>query len=271
MPSCCTSWSANPLAPGPVPACSHSTITTTRKIAIGSFAPDSISSVASTRSLERLAAVAQRAEDRGGIGRPDDRAEQQRIPPVEIEQPDRAGRHGGRGEQHTECRERKRGLERDAECPRVGAQTAVEEDHGKSEIADEERGLVVVEQNAAGTILTCEHADAEEDEQERKAEARGDQRREHTREQQASAQQKKSVGRHALNDTRGRPRRRGMVPASSTPVGARPQVASGRRLPPRSDPSDQRFGQSRAEPAPTGGMTAGSKPPVGAGSARDFP
>ncbi|MCY1363888.1 hypothetical protein D9M69_506690 [compost metagenome] len=121
--------------------------------------------------LEADAAAVQHRENRRRIGRADDGAEQQPEPPVDTEQPRCEHAHQTGRHQHAHGRQRQRRLERNAEGGKARAQAAVEQDHRQRQVADQEAEPGVIEADAAGAVHAGQHADGQEHQQERHAEA----------------------------------------------------------------------------------------------------
>jgi hypothetical protein len=116
----------------------------------------------------------QQREHRGGVGRTDDRADQQPLGPVQIQDP--AGRQARdqAGDQHAEAGERGGGRQRDPKALQAGAHAAVEQDHRQRRGPRQIGQPVIVEDDAAGSVLAGQHADHQEHQQQRHAEARRD-------------------------------------------------------------------------------------------------
>ena len=81
------------------------------------------------------------------------------------------------------------GREHAAECLQAGAQAAVEQDQRQRHRADGISHLHVIELDAARPRLPCQHADKEEDEQQRRAEPQRDQARHDAGDHQQRAEQ----------------------------------------------------------------------------------
>ncbi|SPX52572.1 Uncharacterised protein [Klebsiella pneumoniae] len=112
----------------------------------------------------------QEGEYRGGVGGTDNGADQQPLQQIEIEQP--GGGHAGQtgGDHHTDGGERQRRPQGDAERADPGTHAAVEQDHRQREVADQISDGVIAEDDAAGAIDAGQHADRQEDHQDRNAE-----------------------------------------------------------------------------------------------------
>ena len=143
---------------------------------------------ADARAQAQSAGMKQK-EYRRGIGRGHDRADQQRLGPAHGEQifGDRRGQR--RRQQDPGGRERDRRPQHAAEGREPRAQAAVEQDERQCDRADHVGGAHVVELEAARSSLAREHADDEEHEQERRAEAHRHQARHDARQHQEGAEQ----------------------------------------------------------------------------------
>jgi hypothetical protein len=121
------------------------------------------------------------------IGRGDDRADQKRLGPVEIERiaRDRRGDHGG--QEHAGGRQHHRRREHAADIGKARAQAAVEQDQRERHGADQIGGSVIVEHDMSGSVLAREHADHQEHEQQRRAEAQRKQARQDARQHEHGA------------------------------------------------------------------------------------
>ncbi|MNJ15746.1 hypothetical protein D3C77_99980 [compost metagenome] len=109
-------------------------------------------------------------EYRCGVGGADDGADQQALDQTQVEQPgsDHAGEPGGN--QHANSGERQRRPQGNTETGHTRAQTAIKEDYGQRQVTHQVGGGVVVEDDAA-TIHTGQHADRENDDQNRDAQS----------------------------------------------------------------------------------------------------
>ena len=114
---------------------------------------------------------AQRREDRGGIRRPDDGAEQERLRPGEVEE----GACGGAGDEHRhddpDGAEQERWAEHGPYVAPVRRQTALEEDRDQADDPDRACELRVVEVDPARTLRAEQHSEPEERDQQREAKA----------------------------------------------------------------------------------------------------
>ncbi|MGX1168116.1 hypothetical protein AB7M16_004382 [Bradyrhizobium sp. USDA 372] len=118
-------------------------------------------------------------EEHGGrVGRGHHGAHQQRLRPVEVERVFGERRRDQRGQQHADGREHERRGEHGADAGKARAQAAVEQDQGERDGADQIGGADVVELELTGAGIAGEHADDQEDEQQRRAEAQRKQARE---------------------------------------------------------------------------------------------
>ncbi|QHB30390.1 FAD-dependent oxidoreductase [Pseudomonas monteilii] len=115
--------------------------------------------------------AAQQREHRRSVGRADDGADQQALDQAEVEQPggDQAGEGGG--DHYPDRGQRQRRPQCHAKACHPCAQATVEQDHCQCQVAHQVGGGVVVEDDAA-TIHTGDHADGEDDDQDRDAQAR---------------------------------------------------------------------------------------------------
>ena len=151
-------------------------------------------------ALQPQPAGPEQEEHRRRIGGGDDGAEQERLDRGEVEH--RPGGQAGdrRGHEHAEGREQERGDEHAAEGREPGPEPAVEEDHRKRPRSHEIGHAVVVEADAARPVLAGEHADDEEDQEQRGAEARGDQAGEDADQNQRGADEDRDEGRRPADD-----------------------------------------------------------------------
>jgi hypothetical protein len=83
------------------------------------------------------------------------------------------GHHPGQtgGDQHANGRQRQGGPERDAKRARLGAHTAVQQDHRQRQVTHHVGERVVVKRDAADTIDAGQHTDGKENNQNRDAKA----------------------------------------------------------------------------------------------------
>ena len=143
--------------------------------------------------VEADAAVAQEREHRGRIGRADDRREQHAQPPVDIEEPGGEHAEQGRRTDHAPAGQHRGRPQRHPEAAHPRAQAAVEQDHRERRLRDQRGDEEVLEDDAARPVLAGEHADAEEEQQQRQAEPGGDGAGEHADEQQQAGEQEERV------------------------------------------------------------------------------
>ncbi len=127
-----------------------------------------------------------------GVGGADDGADQQALDQAQVEQPggDQAGEGGG--DHHADGGQRQRRPQRHAEARHPRAQAAVKQDHGQRQVAHQVGGRVVVEDDAA-TIDPGDHADGEDDDQNRDAQARRQRTDQDTCAHQQCADQEQAV------------------------------------------------------------------------------
>ncbi|MCY1433007.1 hypothetical protein D9M71_490250 [compost metagenome] len=114
------------------------------------------------------ALAAEQREHRRGIGGADDGADQQALDDAQVEQP--GGNHAGQAgsDQYAHRGQRQRRPQGHAETRHPRAQAAVEKDHRQCQVAHQVGGRVVVEDDAAA-IDPGNHADREDDDQDRDA------------------------------------------------------------------------------------------------------
>jgi len=113
--------------------------------------------------VEAYAAVAQKVEDGGGIGRPDNGPHQHSVAPVHAEQPCTKGSQQCGGGNHAPGGECRRRPERYAKGGDARSQSAIEQDDRQRQISDKKRGPEIVEADTAGTVFPGQHTDDEED------------------------------------------------------------------------------------------------------------
>ena len=131
----------------------------------------------------------QQEEHRGGVGRGNNRANQHRLDPAQAEHVLRDVRGERSGQHHADGRKRHRRTKHVAKGRKARAQAAVEQDQGERDRAHDIGRAHVVEANAAGPRFARQHADQQEYEQQRRAEAHGDQARQDAGEHQQRAKQ----------------------------------------------------------------------------------
>ena len=129
-------------------------------IAIGSFPPDSASSVRATR--RRMCVEAQGREDRGRVRRGDDRAEQERLEPGHVEEHVRGNPGQDRAHDHSDRAEERRGDRHLTEPAPRGLEPALVQDQREPDDADLAGELGVVELDAARPVRPEQHPEAQE-------------------------------------------------------------------------------------------------------------
>ncbi len=126
---------------------------------------------------QRDAADAQEEEDGSGIGRRQDRAEEQALQEGQPEQELRHQAEDKRGDEDADDGQGYGGKGGDTQRRQAGLEAGIEQDDGERDRADEVGRLAIVEGDAE-PVLACDQTDQEEDEQQRGAEAKADQARE---------------------------------------------------------------------------------------------
>ena len=111
------------------------------------------------------AAPAEQGEDSRRIGGADDGPDQHPLHQVEVKQPGGGQTGQACGDGHPDGGERQGGPECDPKGGDPGAHAAIQQDDGERQVAHQVGDRVVGEVDAAGTILTGQHADGEEDDQ----------------------------------------------------------------------------------------------------------
>ena len=91
--------------------------------------------------------------------------------------------------EHADGRQRERRRQHAAEAGKARTQAAVEQDQRQRDRADQVGGADIVELEAAGPALAGQHADDQEHQQQRRAEAQRDQTRQDAGEHQQAAEQ----------------------------------------------------------------------------------
>ena len=115
-------------------------------------------------------------EEHGGCVRRSDRcAHEKAFDPVQVKGIDRRRCDQRRSDQYADGRERAGRGQHAAEGHKTRAQTAVEQDQRQRDRADRESEPHIVEMDSAGPGLAGQHADHNEDQQQRSAEAQRDQ------------------------------------------------------------------------------------------------
>ncbi len=139
----------------------------------------------------------QQGEHRRAVGRGEDRAEEQPLERREVEQERGGEARDRRGDGGADDGEPERRTEHRAQLLPAGRQTALEEDHREPEHADEARGVVVVEVQAADPVAAGRHPDREQDHERGQPDAPGEQRRQDAGGEQAAAEQDETGLAHA--------------------------------------------------------------------------
>ena len=145
--------------------------------------------------IQSRADLAQQREHRGRIGRPDDRAEQQPEPPVEMHHAHRDDTDNARGDHHADRREPRRRPKAAAKAAHSRAEPAFEQDDRERRVADPGGEQRAVETDAEGAIFADRHPGNQEHQQERQAEARRQNAGQQAREHQQPADQEQQVHR----------------------------------------------------------------------------
>ena len=226
----------------------------TRKTAIGSLVPDSISSVAPTRCCSRRPPVRSRKKTaaasveamivpRSSAPTGSRSSTSQATPPATPAVIDDAGRG-----------EEQRWRQHAAEHRQPRAQAPVEQDDRQRDHADEIGGAVVVEDDPARPVLPGEHAHHQEDEEQRRAGPGGDEAGEDAEQHQRRAHEDRRVdeieavhGGRALLLRGGRIRplwRRCHSRGKAAPAVAQPAASSAAILPQRLHRRGQAAGSS---------------------------
>lgn len=118
------------------------------------------------------ATLVQQQKDGRGVGRSDDGADQETFEEPDAKRPhgDRAGDR--RGDDDSKRGKRRRRRPRHAHGGERRAQAAVEQNHRERHAADEKGGVEIVEGDAKNAVFAGEHAEAQEHEQQRRADPR---------------------------------------------------------------------------------------------------
>src|SRR3546814_9594900 len=111
----------------------------------------------------------------GGVGRADDGADEQTFQPRQVEYHRGEYARERRRDEHTDGRQSERRPERDLKACSRRPQTAIEQDDRKRDAARHVSELEIVELDAAWPVLAGEHPETEEQEQQRSADAGGNQ------------------------------------------------------------------------------------------------
>jgi len=118
-------------------------------------------------------------EHGGRVGRGDDRADEQPLQGMQVEQGNGRDAGDARGHQHADGRQDRGGLQSKTKRLVRGPQTAVEQDHGQGQAGEGECQIDVVEHDPAGAVLAEQHAHDEEHQQQRRPDTIGDPARQH--------------------------------------------------------------------------------------------
>jgi hypothetical protein len=115
--------------------------------------------------------VAQEGEHGRGVGGPYDRADQHALQPVQAQRPGRKHPHQRRGDHHAGRRQEGRRPQCNAEPLPLGAHAPIENDDRQGERADDVGRVEIVEADSAGAVFAGKHAQAEKNQQQRRAHA----------------------------------------------------------------------------------------------------
>ena len=137
-------------------------------------------------------AGAQQEEHGSRVGRADDGAEQERLDPAEPHQEMRGRSHDADGEQNAECRQHECRRCRLAQRVDRRAEPGIEQDQRQRNRTDEIGRIGVVEFDAE-TIGAGDEANDKEQQQKGRAEAKGEQRRKRSRQDQRRADERQYV------------------------------------------------------------------------------
>ena len=138
-------------------------------------------------ALERRAA--QQREDRRAVGGRQDRAQQHPVERREVEEPCRRQPGDDRGDDRAHDGQRQRRGQDRADLEQARGEPALEEDQGERDDPDPARQLVVVELDEAQAVGADGHAQEDEQQQARHAQAPRDEGREHAGGQQRAGDQ----------------------------------------------------------------------------------
>jgi len=137
--------------------------------------------------IDRRSAAMQQHEDGGGIGRGDHRAQQHALQRREAHgQVCDPGDGEGR-EQHADGRQAEGRPEHQPHHVARRPEPALEQNDGQGDRADREGRAVVVEVDLEDAVLAGQHAEEQEDQQQRRAEPRGNHARENAEQDQQRA------------------------------------------------------------------------------------
>ena len=126
---------------------------------------------------------------RGGVGRGHHGADQQRLGPVQVERIFGDRRGDQRRQQHAGGRQHHRRRQHRADTLKPGPQAAIEQDQRQRHRPHQIGGADVVEPQLAGTGIAGQHADEQEYQQQRGAEAQREQARQNAGHHQDRAKQ----------------------------------------------------------------------------------
>ncbi len=128
-------------------------------------------------------------EYRGRVSGCHHRADQHGLGPADPQQILCKRRRECGRQQHADRRQGQRRGENAAECGQPGTQTAIEQDQGERDGADQIGGPHIVELDAAGTGFAGQHADRQKHQQQRGAKPQRHKARQDARKHQCRAQQ----------------------------------------------------------------------------------
>ena len=178
--------------------------------------------------------AAQHGEDRRRVGGGDRRADQHPFQGAEVEDPLRGQAGNDGGHRGADRRQRGRRAEHRPDLRPAGGQAALEEDQHEGDRTQRAGQLGVVELDPADALRAGQHAQPEEEQQPRDANAVGEQRADDARGEQGPGDEDQLgvVSTHRLDPTCSRRRRRGAArapPASRAPARPRGARAGGGR------------------------------------------
>ena len=140
---------------------------------------------------------AKESEDGGAVGRGQDRAEQEALGEREVEQPGCGEACDRRRDDRPDQGEPGGRAENRSDLPEAGSQPALEQDEHERDHPDQASQRVVVEIDPAESVGTDRHPEAQEQDERRKPEARGQQGGPYTGgEQPAGDQQQNGIMAH---------------------------------------------------------------------------
>ena len=217
---------------------------------------------------------AQRAEDRGRVGRRDDRADQEALAQRQVEQQRRRDAADRAGDHHPDAGQHHRRLHHPPDGLDVGGEPALEQDDRQADERDLLGQVGVVEVHAAGPVLPDQDPHAQEQQQRRGAEPVGEARCRDPGEQDGGADQEDvrwTQGSGQYPGTRSRaaasapgpPRRpRARAAAAARSGGSRHRSAVGAELPVTVRPgASDRRGGTWSRPAGARPHRAGRRAP----------